>query len=552
MATTLTITNPKSLGLDYKTQFLGENLRYRVIKTVNVSGYLLNLTNDSGSKDILKDLETELKNSIDNWLTVIVNDYNMQTGILKSISFSSDVDVKKKEYSASFEFYEDGDLTGKLPAEYSLTSFSFISAISEDFTTEQQTSGNKSCTHKLSITAMDDSSGQSGITIAKALASALLADAPNTAESFSLSPTMLLWGAPTDSANVFYTESYNTITNECVFSKKYEIDSVLGSNAYVKKLSHSFSFGGSGITTVEEKAEYKTKREAFAATFNAMKSDMVNAFTRCNAIYSEYAQFADTSGAALVNRFFEKKITKAEADGSCSYTVSFSNDKFYSLIYEEEAPLGNSFWSCTHDASYSQSSLAVTESGEIIGLDILGPKKVGAANVYWKNSVKGQIYGRLQTFFNSIKGKFPSLECGDSSIFLESQSVTKNNRTGKISYEVSYIADPSRVPPESNDGVKKITKSYTSQAGEDITLSSNFLVSNGREIKQISQNTKEESIESSVTIYGSDNMLFETYRTKADSEHGTLDGIVISASYEYDEFSNKFTSSLGTTVVKCS
>ena len=53
----LVITNPRSLGIEFSTQFLGEFLRYRVVKTVSVSGYLLNLSNQSGVDGILDNLD---------------------------------------------------------------------------------------------------------------------------------------------------------------------------------------------------------------------------------------------------------------------------------------------------------------------------------------------------------------------------------------------------------------------------------------------------------------------------------------------------------------
>lgn len=533
----IVIQNPKTLGIDYKTDFLGQYLRYRVSKSVTISGMLLDLVGQAGVTDILDDLESVLTSYIGDLQDVAVNGISLGTGLLNNISFSSGNDVRTKTYTASFVFFEDGDLTDKLPDGVSIENFKFIESISEDFTCERQVSGNKLCNHKISIKMIDNS--VDGIPAAKVLASSLLANE-------TLSALAILWDSATTMYNVFSTESYNKITNECLFSKKFEWD-VTFSNLYSKKVSHTFTVGNSGASVVEETAEYKTKREAFSTAFNAMVADVGGAYAACSEVYDAYKEDGDP--ASLSETFFERKMAKSENDGVCSYTVSFSNDIFYRA---------DSFWSYDQELSVSaEGVITVTESGEIIGLDIIGDaKKQSNANNFWKSTVKGGIESRLNDFYaarsdlSSIIGT-TSNSCA-TNLYLETLNVTKNNRSGKVAYNSSYSNDPSR--NTGSDDFKKIVKTCSTQGGEVIKLSTNVLVPNYKEVKQISANDKESGVESSITLFGKDDLSFEAFRSKIDELDDTFckGDVVITAAYDFDQFSNKMVATVQSVILSCS
>jgi hypothetical protein len=522
-----TKNQPAALGLNRQFQFLGEGFRYRITKEVSISGNLLDLANSFGVGGITSEVENTIISFLNNWDEIIINGVSFGQGFMSSVSFSSGSDVRIKEYSASFTIYEDGDLSYLNPSISGLTAsdLKFLDSISETFRkdSDQKTD---SYTHSINITAIDAPS--SGIDLAKAIAVKLFAS-----EDFPA----LLWGNSKVTLNTYFSETYNKITNSCSFEKRYVLNDDL--DTYLKSRTSTFDVAEDGVIKITETAEYTAKWDKTDQMIADAKSDMANAFTRCQSIYNTYKSTnvnLDTS-AALYDKPIEKGTTITEKSGFVSYTVTFSNDLFYTKNYSDGSASGPVFWEYKLELETDEQNITtVKESGTIIGDDILKDlEKQNKANTFWKTNIKPgvSVPSRINSFYS--KRIAP---CTSFSLNLQNWSVTKSDRMGAVNYDISYTDDLSRSRGKLNN-LKTLDSSCANQAGEQIKLSSNIVVPRFKEIKQpsTSNNIHEKKSISvsavSTKTNNSLNFILDKLKTEAAICRGS-DMYIESASYSYN------------------
>lgn len=498
MPITINISNknqPASLGLTRRFDFLGEGYRYRITKEISVSGNLLDLANGLGVKGITDEIEATIlgfvgPSTLDD---VIINGFNFGKGFMNSVYFSSGNDVRIKEYSASFTVYETGDIgsLGVYNPSSSLNSLLLLAnSISESFDFDQNQK-NKTYSHKVDLTAID-SSTQNGIAVAKAVADILLAS-----EDFPA----LYWGSAKTPFNTYFNESYNRITNACSFEKTYELND--GENNFLKSRTSSFDFNENGVVAVTESAEYTAKWNKTDDMINAAKADMATSYSRCDAIYQKYKNInsnIDTS-ATLFNKPITRGSTITDKSGFASYTVTYTNDLFYSKEYND-APIVSStaYWEYSIELNTdSEDVTTVTESGRIIGSDKLdGQSKQNNANNFWKDSIKPASFGSAPARISNFYGKRKNLYCSGTELNLNDWSVTKSNRLGAVDYKITYTDSRSRQRGRAKNW-KRLDSSCGTQADEQIKLSTNVIVPKVNEIKQRRVNNIHEKASASAT-----------------------------------------------------
>ena len=486
---------PNTLGISRRFNFLGESFRYRITKEISVSGNLLDLANTAGVSVITSELEDAIVRIflIDNpgesvkLHDVIINDFNFGKGFVNSISFSEGNDVRLKQYSASFTIYEEGSLDslGEYQPENSgalMGLLIFADSIQESFSFNSNYK-NKSYSHRVAMTATFGDDARSSIDIVKEVAAILL-----ESEDFAA----LYWGNQKVTYNTYYNENFNRITGECSFEKSYELNDLESENAdnFLKSRTHSFESDSSGIIKVTESAEFNAKWNKTNEMISFAKADILSSFARCDAIYNNAKNSNQNvrTSADLFTKPISKNFSISDKAGVVSYSISYTNDLFFSNKYQDGDGYGvggAAYWEYKIEVQTSDQDITtVNESGSIVGSDLLesARQKQNRANLFWgeiKSSIlKGSIPPRVTTFYNKRNNK----ECTNK-LYLNNWSVTKSNRLGTVNYSFTYTDDESRKRGDDYN-FKSLNYSCETQADEQIKLSSNVVVPNLKEIKQ--------------------------------------------------------------------
>ena len=127
---TLVLNNIEILGYNHQNNFFGEkSFHYSTTKTLSIRGYVLDLTNTVGVKDILTDAG-QIKNIAQNFQKVIINGVNFGIGKFTSISFDAGNWVRSTQFNADIEIYETANLQSLVSKEFIPSNFEVTSGSS--------------------------------------------------------------------------------------------------------------------------------------------------------------------------------------------------------------------------------------------------------------------------------------------------------------------------------------------------------------------------------------------------------------------------------------
>lgn len=120
---TLVLNNIEVLGYNHQNNFFGEkSFHYSTTKTLSIRGYVLDLTNTVGVKDILTDTG-QIKNIAQNFQNVIINGVNFGIGKFTSLSFDGGNWVRSTQFNADIEIYETANLQSLVSKEFISSNF---------------------------------------------------------------------------------------------------------------------------------------------------------------------------------------------------------------------------------------------------------------------------------------------------------------------------------------------------------------------------------------------------------------------------------------------
>jgi hypothetical protein len=120
---TLVLNNIEVLGYNHQNNFFGEkSFHYSTTKTLSIRGYVLDLTNTVGVKDILTDTG-QIKNIAQNFQNVIINGVNFGIGKFTSLSFDAGNWVRSTQFNADIEIYETTNLQSLVSKEFIPSNF---------------------------------------------------------------------------------------------------------------------------------------------------------------------------------------------------------------------------------------------------------------------------------------------------------------------------------------------------------------------------------------------------------------------------------------------
>jgi hypothetical protein len=452
--------NINLLSYDHENSFFGENsFQYSSKKTFGIRGYVLDLANDNGVQGVFNQV-LQLINSTKEFQNVIINGEAFGRGKIVSFSVDNGNWVKLTEYNATIDVYETCDLTNLNSPEFNSISLNdknifLLKNFSENFRVNFDTQ-NKIVDGEHSIEIEYDANNNNTplIVYAQTLARELLKTLPTSIKEDNYSTR--------SNFKVFNSENYSLIDGKCGFRKSFSYGNENVGQNYSIQRSLSLNLNEEGIATVTENCEIKGEYDIPSLYQNAyagLNVEISNVKSRCDAFLNTYkTKFGITRN--LNNVQTEKTVRINKFNGTINYVVSFDNDK----KRENNTYTFESIQTLERD---DKGVWNVSESGEIIGhggFDVNFSKYV-SAEAGW-NTVKGDIFSRIQGFYNSYATGKPT----NPTLKLLSTTINRSKYQGTISYDYVYTDNEElqnntngiskTVVERTNTGLNPITKAF--------------------------------------------------------------------------------------------
>jgi len=510
---TLVLNNIEVLGYSHQNNFLGENaVNYSATKILSVRGYVLDLTNSVGVKDVFNDT-TAIKSIAQNFHNIIINGQNFGIGKFTSLSFDEGNWVKTTRFNADIEVIVKVPITNINSKEFNNLNlenerFELIKNFTESFESNfDSNTKNFEGTHSIEIEYNADNRNLNTVALAQSLAADLLS---NTLPS-NLSELNYTVRA-NNSYKVLYNESYDLINGKCGFTKTFSYNTNNSNQPYSIERSISIEISEDGIGNSKEDCQVKAENNMPSLYANALiglNEQITGSFNRCNEVFNIYKNKFNISGV-LYRTEIQKNININKFDGIINYEIGYTTDKkFANQIYtvENTSTLDkndNFIWT-------------VSEQGTIIGLG--GQNKISNnsslkyfnAESGWNNTKTG-IYSRSSgLWFLYAKEK------ASNNLNQISQRISRSPYQGQIAYTYTYTDDPTY----RNDlgDIKKLNVEYRDNGNFGLSLNpiyKEFIIPNNkytlvqnRYLKQ--QGSLSISATAEISLTGQ-NSIFDGYR----------------------------------------
>ena len=424
--------NVKLLSYEHKNNFWGDSsLRYGSTVSISINGYILNLSNSFGAKDIFNTCKA-LSDSLGSNQDIIINGVNYGEGKIKSVTFDSGNWVKVTEYNVSIEIPKPGNLVDILNAkEFDnnvISSISTYAHLMEEFSesysidyssNEDSINGSHSIDIRMSSLFNGDK-----IVYAKNLAQVLFS------KTFTEKLSEISYKKPNDGLRKdFYSENYDTINGKCGFNRTFSYANT--DECFSRQRSISVSLADDGITTVSETNKIAGKclePTLFASAELGFSSEITGSFNRCSGALDNYKTFFNIQ-SGLIPYELKRSVKRNTFNGEIEYDISFSNDP---------RKMGYYYYEYTLDLSRQNDFIwNASEAGSIRGSGIVGtPLKFNNATDGW-NIEKSGVDGRVSGFYADEASIKPT----GAILNLTNKTINMQPYDGVLSYNFSYTDD---------------------------------------------------------------------------------------------------------------
>jgi hypothetical protein len=507
--------NVQVLSASSRSEFFGENVRWKTMVEITVEGSFLDLTASNGTPthSQLNSLENSLFGQGQQFYqNLSVNGVNFGAGYVSNFSSNPEGDdVNDKKYTATVTIPEDGAINQGVEGIGSIsnTNFKFLESFSESstFTKGEGIKDSYSQTISLSVAPPTKTSG---LTIARDIIQKFISQ--NSLSS-------LINGQYQTSVKKYYEQGYDPVTNSYSFNLNFDLyprgDDPSNDVLVTKNVSVQYS--QDGIITATENGECVGNMEgppqarSNAATDKA-KSLADEAFGNLSNSYE-----VGTYGP-LIDTPISKNFTSVVFEGRASYSITYTNSK--ELILEK------GFWEYSTNIEITDGGDTVgSEEGSIIGLDEI--------------NLKNEKYQKALALFeekkSGIKGRIEEYVKGTATLKELSNSQTHSEVQGSIKYSATYTSNDS-IQPEGQDFTKK-TVSKTQDY--DRKLFSTFNIVENKEIAQIQKNLLQNNTTYNIVLNGKSSLKFGDYLSKARSLLGQ-DGYIADVSCSFSPSEREF------------
>lgn len=484
--------NVQVLSASSRSEFFGENLRWKTVVEITVEGSFLELSANNGTQthSQVNSLEDSLfgKNT-QFYQNLTVNGVSFGQGYVNSFNSSAEgTDINDKKYTATIVIPEDGNINQAVEGIGTIDpDFKYLESFSESstFTKGEGIKDSYSQTISLSVIPPQKANGQN---IAKTIIQKFISQN---------NLTSLINGQYQQSVKKYYEQAYDPVTNSYSFNVNYDLyprESSSDNNVLVTR-NVSIEYGADGVITASENGECIGNAEGSV-------NDRANAASsKAKELIS--AAFGNLSGAydtgkygPLIDTPINKNFTIIVFEGRVSYSVTYTTSK--ELIQDK------GFW------EYSV-NIETTDGGDVIG------SEEGTFTGLEENDLKKSKYQKALTLFNEnkgqIKGRIQEYAKGNTTLKEISTSETHSEIQGIIRYNKTYTSNDA-IQLEGQNFTKIIT---TITQDFNRKLFSTFNIVGNKEIAQVQNNLLQNNTTYNIVLNGESTLKISDYLSKARS-----------------------------------
>jgi hypothetical protein len=400
-----TFTDATILGYQVNRNYLGEGLfSINTTKNVSIEGIFLNPTATEGVRESIQKISGFLTGITNVYDSIVINDYNLGSGKITSISFPEGNPIRLGRYIYDIEILESGDFSF---APNDTIYGSFLSTgtndkilnLEENLNFENEDNGDYSYNHDINIQYYED--GSDIISKAKDFAYQVFND---TLEVGLIGQFSGFYNVLKNKKN-YFSENYDVINKRCNFSKRILINKNFNTN-YTTSLSHNLTFDGNGKITVTENGTIKALDNSLQYTAdNYFNTELSNSYLRCQDIFNTYTEkYGLGQKDSLFNQPFTLGKTSDIFNNSLEYNVSYVNDPAFegNIINTYNISISKDIQDIINYSEEGQ-LIQVGQIGTVTGLDLIKSKYLTAKS---RNNTR---YPNLKltnsSFQNSTFGK---------------------------------------------------------------------------------------------------------------------------------------------------
>lgn len=428
----LVLNNIEILGYNHQNNFFGEkSFHYSTTKTLSIRGYVLDLTNTVGVKDILSDTG-QIKNIAQNFQNVIINGVNFGIGKFISVSFDAGNWVRSTQFNADIEIYEMTNLQSLVSKEFIPSNF--------EVTNNTSTTGPNLLGYKFYRTDLINNNRS------------IYYDTTNTYGIWSVGNTWRISEIP----NIGNTSAPRfQITNT---SSMPPIGTYVGTplatwNGNIT-LSYATIGGGQPILANERFDLIKS----FSETFNLDFDNNTKILGGTHSVEIEYnADNKDLSVIALAQGLATELLNKSIPTSLSEYNYTIRQEGTYKVLVNESYDIINGKCGFTKTFSYGTNNnfrpyslnrnlnIDLSADGVVTVNESCGIKAENDVPSLYDNTIIGlneQITGaylRCSGLFSDYKNKLNI--SGDLNTLPLQRSVRVNKLDGTIDYEINFNND---------------------------------------------------------------------------------------------------------------
>lgn len=521
----LNLPNVSLLGLSQNSNFFGAGFHYSTTRNLTINGNITDLGNSFGISGIwtgTQGLFETIQNNKE-FSEIILNGFTFGTGRINSFSFDAGFDVFKKEYTATLEVFETGNLFNLTGTYYSGVNFEnsqYLQDFSEAYTLNKAQNGGYNYAHNANVRFNSGVGNLNANIAAKNLVRSLFTGSAIGFAFYS--------GFTSKLGKRIYNESYNLINNTCQFDESFSFDSDQGNYSVTR--TNEFNLGENGIITVSEGANLRgIVRPTFQSAIDALNLEIGGSYARCTGVFGAYA------GANY------SPLLRSEIDRTTQLDL-FGNTLNYNIVYTNDIQnSGTYFWNYTQQFTRQDGDSLFSENGNVVGRGGNRPTAyINAKNGF--NVVKNGIFNRALSYYineNALTG-----------IFVASRDETYSPQKGTISYGWNFTNEATF---PGTGGVKNIRVS--SQNNNSVYLFTKFGIFNQGEIVQDENNATNQQNNFTLVLDGDNGLALPVYLENAKTylNLNTPSGVnsfISDAGYVFDKNNNSVSVNVGYTCNK--
>ncbi len=429
MANKIDFSDATLLGYNQDNYFLGDGIaRYGSTRRLSIQVMTHNVSGVGFNNDGVSQSWSGFSGAMasgDNFGEVIVNGYELGSGIVESIAIETDNPVRVGYHRVNIECpYKNADDMENLDSYKSSTYDGLYEAIkgdtdrelirdfSENFSFEEDEDGDYTHQHSVSVRFEEGKGGAAGeIAKAKALAATLF-DAGKAPE-FGYLPGIAGFYKTKASDRHYYTESYDLFTKSCSFTKRLKIHGE-DEDDYTKKITHSVTLNTNGIVSVTENCEI-TGKDTYAQATAGMTDEINGSAARCLAFFDLYKdnylgpKYSGSDSAPTITNGTTTIAPSALNAKAISLQKQFFKKKkkvSYSITYNNDPNILSHFIH-NYSMSYSEQkngAITITENGRILPYDT-GSKDADFNKTEIRDrykDTKSSFQARAETYYENL------------------------------------------------------------------------------------------------------------------------------------------------------